>query len=90
MLEDALNDIGIVNERDDAHRGAAVGTLERIDLVDFLNQPGPVGFAPGVDGRIVDNKAWYRIAGLFSRSSCPARAVGLVAAVAHEMLVHGP
>jgi hypothetical protein len=29
-------------------------------------RPRPVGLTPGVDGRIVDNKDWYRIAGLFN------------------------
>ena len=47
--EDPFDDLGIVNERDDAHRGTAVAALERVDLVDFLNQPGPVGSAPSVD-----------------------------------------
>ena len=28
------------------------GTLERVDLVDFLNQPGPAGFMPGVASSI--------------------------------------
>lgn len=49
VSEDPFDDIGVVDERDDAHRGAAVGTLERIDLVNFLNQSGPAGFVPGVD-----------------------------------------
>ena len=31
--EDVFDDIGVVDERDDAHGGAAVGPFERIDLV---------------------------------------------------------
>ncbi len=43
VLEDAFDDVGIINECNDAHGGTAVGALERIDLVHLLNQPGPVG-----------------------------------------------
>lgn len=52
--EDPLDDIGVVDERDDAHRGAAAGTIERVDLVNVLNQLGRVGFAPCVDWRVVE------------------------------------
>ena len=55
MLEDTFDDIGIVDECDDAHSGTAVGTFERIDHVDFLNQPGPVGLAPCAGWRLVDS-----------------------------------
>ena len=55
MSENPLNDIGIVDEGDDAQGGAEAGALERVDFVDFLNQPGPVGFAAGVDRRVVDS-----------------------------------
>jgi len=80
--EDPFDDIGVVDERDDAHRGAAVGTLERIDLVNFLNQPGPAGFVPGVDRPFIDDDGCRRVAGLFSQSSRAPRAVGIVAVVA--------
>lgn len=43
---------GIFDDCDDAHRGAAVDALERVDFVDLLNRPGPVGFAPCVGWRL--------------------------------------
>ncbi len=43
--ENPFDDIGLVDECDGAHRSAAVGTFQRVDLVDFLNQPGPAGLA---------------------------------------------
>ncbi len=42
MLQDPFDDVGLVAERDDVQVGAAVGAFERVDLVDFLNQPGHV------------------------------------------------
>ena len=39
--EDPFDGFGLVDECDDAHCGAAVDTIERIDLVNFLNRPGP-------------------------------------------------
>ncbi len=45
MLEDVFDDIGLVDERDDVQGSVAVGAFEGIDLVDFLNQSGPVGLA---------------------------------------------
>ncbi len=59
MLEDPFDDIAIVDKRDDAHCGAAVGTFERIDLADFLNEPGPVGLALCVGWRLVIS-GWLR------------------------------
>ena len=47
--ENPLNRIGIVDEGDNAQRGAAATSLEPLDFIDFLNQPGPGGFATGVD-----------------------------------------
>ncbi len=41
MPEDAFHDVGIIDESNDAHLGATVGALERIDLVNLLNQSGP-------------------------------------------------
>ncbi len=43
MLEDTFHDIGVIDERNDAHGGAAVGALQRTNLVNLLNQSGPVG-----------------------------------------------
>ncbi len=54
MPEDPFDDIDVVDDRDDAHRGAAVGTLDRIDLVNFLNQPGLAGLPAGIDRRVVE------------------------------------
>lgn len=50
---------------------AAAAALERVDFVDFLNQPDPLGFVTGVDGRVVDNRARCHVAGLL-RQSCGA------------------
>jgi len=47
-----IMDLG--DERDDAHAAAAVGTVERIDLVHLLNQPGQAGLATGVGRWLVD------------------------------------
>ncbi len=44
---------GVVDQRDDAHGGAAVRALERIDLVNLLNQPGPVGLPTCIHGWLV-------------------------------------
>ncbi len=54
MPKYAFDHIDIVDECDDAHVAAAVDTLERVDLVDLLNQPGPSGLAMGVGRRLVD------------------------------------
>ncbi len=53
--EDAFDDIGVVDERDDAHGGAAANAFERIDRVIFLHQPCPAGIAPGVGRGVVDD-----------------------------------
>ena len=47
---------GVIDECNDAHGSAAVQALEWIDLVDFLNQPGPVGLASCVSSRFVDGE----------------------------------
>lgn len=54
VFEDASDNTDFVYECDDAHGGAALRAPERVDRVDFLDQPGPVGLATGVDGRLVD------------------------------------
>ena len=54
VFEDAFDDTGIVDECDDAHGGATASALERIDFVDFLNQPCPVGGAPVVGRWLVN------------------------------------
>ena len=37
----------------DHAQGAAAAALGRVDFVDFLNQPSPVGFTAGVAGLVV-------------------------------------
>jgi len=46
---------GIIDECNDAHGCAAVGALEWIDLVNLLNQPGPVGLTPSIHCWLVDD-----------------------------------
>ncbi len=46
---------GIIDECNDAHGGAEVEALERIDLVNLLNQPGPVGLTPSIHCWLVDD-----------------------------------
>ena len=87
VLQDPLDDIGIVDQCNDAHRGAAVGALERIDFVHLLNQPGPIGLAPGIHGRFVDEDRRRRCLLLFGQPPGAARAVGIVAEIPHQMLV---
>lgn len=39
MPENPRDDIGLLDEREDAHGGFAVGTFERVNLPDLLNEP---------------------------------------------------
>jgi len=41
MFEDSPNDCGVIDQRDDVHRRSALGTLQRIDLVDLVDEPRP-------------------------------------------------
>jgi len=43
VMENALSDRWIVDERDDAHRPLALRALQRIGFIDFANQPRPQG-----------------------------------------------
>jgi len=52
VREDAIDDIGAVDTRNDAHDGAAVGTILRADLEHFLNQLHPRGFASCISPNI--------------------------------------
>ncbi len=61
--------------------------VERIDLVDLLDQAGPVSFAPGVNGGLVDDDGCRSVMRLFGHSSDSTRAVGVVAVVTHQMFV---
>jgi hypothetical protein len=42
MLEDLLDHFFIFDESDDSHLPLAFGTGQGINLINFLNQPGPV------------------------------------------------
>ena len=42
VLEDLFDDLVIFDEADDPHGPLTSGAAERVDFVDFLNQPGPV------------------------------------------------
>jgi len=44
VFKNILDDGRLINDDDEAHRMAAFGTFKRVDLVDFLDEPGPVGF----------------------------------------------
>ncbi len=86
MSEDALDHTG-VDEGDDAQRGTAVAAFERIDFVNFLNQPRPVGPAPSGHGRFVggDRRNDWLI--LFGQPSRAPQAVGVVAIVADQVYI---
>ena len=45
--------LGAIDACNDAHGGASVGGFERIDLLNFLIQSGPVDVATCIDGRLV-------------------------------------
>ena len=66
MSENPFNDLGLVDECDDTHRGTAVSALQRIDLVNLLNQPGPVGFALTINRRVVDDSGGCGVVVLYN------------------------
>ncbi len=41
VAEDLLDDVGLVNTRNDAHRAPTPGTQQRIGRIDFPHQLGP-------------------------------------------------
>ena len=41
MFEDAANDCCVIDQRDDVHLRATLGTRQRIDFVHFVNEPRP-------------------------------------------------
>jgi hypothetical protein len=63
-----------MNECDDAHGAAAASALERIDFVNLLNQPRPVGLALRVGWRLVDDDGGRCVVVPFGCSSRAARA----------------
>ncbi len=87
VSEDPLDNRRFIDQRNDAHDRAAVGALKRIDLVDFLNQPGPIGLAPPVGWPVVDRDLCVLFALGFCPPACAARAVGVVAVITHQVLV---
>ena len=42
MLKDLFNDLFIFNERDDPHPSLAFRASQGVNLIDFLDQSGPV------------------------------------------------
>ena len=42
VFEDLFYDVFGLNESDDGHRPMALGTSQGVNLIDFLNQSGPV------------------------------------------------
>jgi hypothetical protein len=42
MLEDLFDDLLILDEGDDFHPPLALQAVQGVDLIDFLNQSGPV------------------------------------------------
>ena len=81
MFENAFDDTGIVDACHDAHGGAAVGALERIDLVNFLNKPDLSGLAPPIDMLVFDDRSDGRVLVLRSPLSRALRAVEIVAVI---------
>ena len=51
MLKDFANHILIMNERDQAHLSLALGTGERINLINFLDQACPI-FSKSLVGQL--------------------------------------
>lgn len=43
MFEYAVNEIRFIDDGNDAHGVVTFWTFKRVDLVDFLDEPGPVG-----------------------------------------------
>jgi len=41
MFEYPANDFCVVDQRDDLHRRAALGTFQRIDFIGFVDEPRP-------------------------------------------------
>jgi len=42
VFQDGLDDLPVFDEADDPHGSPTLRTAQGIDLVDLLNQPGPV------------------------------------------------
>lgn len=55
-----------------------MAALEGIDLVHFLNQPGPVGSATAVDGRVVDTNGLLYVRILLGEPSGAARTTSVL------------
>ena len=44
VFKDDADERTLIDDGDDAHRGAASRACQGVDLIGFLNKPGPVGF----------------------------------------------
>jgi len=87
VFEDAFDNSRFIDQRHDAHDRAAVRALKRINCIHFVNQPDPVGLAPPVRRSVIEGG--LRL--LFTLQFCPpartARAVGVIAVIADQVLV---
>jgi len=81
LLEDCCHDVGIIHECTDSRLSAKVGPLQRINLVNLLNQPGPVGLTPCIPGWLVADNRGPRVVSLFALLSRPARVVGVISVI---------
>ena len=61
--EDFSDHLLIFNKRDDMHGAVTLGTYERIDFIDFLDEPSPV-FPKGLVGQFRFQQAWDLIIGI--------------------------
>jgi hypothetical protein len=57
MLQDGFDDLTILDGTDDPHGSPAYWADERINPIDFLNQPGPA-FPAGRRGPVRFDDAW--------------------------------
>src|SRR3989442_15230186 len=57
MFENLADDFCVIDQRDDLHRRAALGTFQRIDLVDLVDQSRPRGRSPRT---LVEYQPTYR------------------------------
>ena len=86
VFEYAADDSSVVDDGDDAHGIFTFWAFQRVDFIDFLDKPGPVGFGFVVQRRLVQVQGgagggtWICI----SLSPCP---VTVPAIVTYEVLV---
>ena len=56
VFQDLANDGGLVDDGNEAHRSAAWGTGQRVDRIDFLDEPGPGGSGVAVGRGLVEGQ----------------------------------